>query len=97
MRRDVDAADGLAALRLAREAHPDLILLDVGLPAMDGFTVCRELKQDASTRDIAIVMLTAAGSESDRAAGQAAGADAYFTKPFSPTALVRKVKEIIGP
>ncbi|MGH2350613.1 MAG: response regulator [Chloroflexota bacterium] len=92
----LDAADGATALRMARNFRPDLVLLDVGMPELDGFTVCRALKDDPDTRDIPVVMLTAAGAEADRAAGRAAGADGYFTKPFSPTALVNKVYEVIG-
>jgi DNA-binding response OmpR family regulator len=92
----LDAADGLAALQMARSFRPDLILLDVGMPRMDGFSVCRALKADPETREIPVVMLTAAGSDADKEAGRAAGADGYFTKPFSPSALVARVNEIVG-
>lgn len=92
----LDAADGETALRLARGFQPHLILLDVGMPKMDGFTVCRSLKRDPETKDIPVIMLTAAGADADRAAGRAAGADDYFTKPFSPTALMRKVQQMLG-
>lgn len=92
----LDAADGVTAVQLARSFRPHLILLDVGMPKMDGFTVCRTLKQDPQTSDIPIIMLTAAGTDVDKATGRAAGADGYFTKPFSPTALINKVQEMIG-
>lgn len=92
----LDAADGEAALRMARSYLPHLILLDIGIPKIDGLSVCRALKQDPETSQIPVIMLTAAGAEADKAAGRAAGAHSYFTKPFSPTALVNKVHEVIG-
>jgi CheY-like chemotaxis protein len=92
------AASGEQALALAHSEHPDLILLDVMMPnsSMDGFEVCRQLKSDPKTTDIHIVMLTARGQEADMEMGRQAGADDYFTKPFSPLQLMNKVEELLG-
>jgi DNA-binding response OmpR family regulator len=91
----IQAADGQEALQLARDNKPDLILLDVMMPVMDGFQVCRQLKEDPATEHIKIIMLTAKGSESDIERGTTAGADGYFVKPFSPLALLTQVHEIL--
>ena len=82
------ARDGEQALNRAREERPDLMFLDVMMPKMNGFEVCAELKGDETTSDIKIVMLTAMAQELDRTKADEAGADFYFTKPFSPTALL---------
>lgn len=84
------AADGAAALRSADEQIPDLVVLDVMMPGLDGFEVCRMLKK--SYPEIRIVMLTALAGDEDRDIALAAGADAFLTKPFSPLAL-REVME----
>jgi len=90
----VEAADGEEALALARERHPDLTLLDVMMPGLTGVEVCRALKDDPSTRDLRIVILTAKAQDADREEGLTAGADDYFTKPFSPLSLIQKVDEV---
>ena len=90
------AADGEEALRLAREARPDIVLLDVTMPKLDGFEVCRQLKSDAATRQMAVVILTALRDEESRIKGNLAGADEYFVKPFSPLALVSKLQELLA-
>jgi len=92
----LEAADGKQALALAREHHPTLALLDVMMPNLTGFEVCRALKSDPATARTAVVMLTARASDADLEEGQVAGADEYLTKPFSPQALLRKVDEILG-
>ena len=92
----LEAADGTEALELARAHRPDLLLLDVMMPGVTGLEVCRTLKSDPATAGITIVMLTARAQDSDREAGRAAGAESYFTKPFSPVALLRKVDEIFS-
>lgn len=96
----LEAASGKEALAQAREHHPDLIFLDVMMPApdstLDGFEVCRMLKEDAETEDIQIILLTALGKDEDKQKGQDMGADGYFTKPFSPLELMNKVEEILG-
>src|SRR5205823_4895268 len=84
----VEAADGEEALARVGEQRPDLILLDVELPRMDGFAVCQRLKADPATRGIKVVMLTAAVQTEDRAKARAAGADDYVTKPFSLAGLL---------
>ncbi len=89
------AGDGAQALHLARTAQPDVILLDVKLPSLDGVQVCRFLKGDDATRDIKIIMVTALAQESDRRNAIEAGADDYVTKPFSPTDLLRRVKAVL--
>ena len=89
------ARDGEQALNRAREERPDLMFLDVMMPKKDGFEVCAELKADDTTSDIKIVMLTAMAQELDKEKAEAAGADFYFTKPFSPTALLDKVEELL--
>ncbi len=89
------AGDGQEALDVARRERPELILLDVNMPRHNGFEVCRFLKTDPETADIRIVMLTARGSEADRAQGKAAGADDYFVKPFSPVQLLDKVYSLL--
>ncbi len=96
--RILQAASGDEALEIARREKPDLILLDVMMPnsSLDGFEVCRRLKQDPATRETTVVMLTALGQEVDKEKGFAVGADDYFVKPFSPLALMRKVEEVLG-
>jgi CheY-like chemotaxis protein len=92
----LEATNGPRALELAREHRPDLIFLDVQMPGLSGIDVCRQLKESPQTTDIPVVMLTAKAQESDRQDGLGAGADDYFTKPFSPVALLSKVTEILG-
>lgn len=92
----IEAADGREALARARDDHPSMVLLDVMMPGLSGFDVCRELKSDPMTAAITVVMLTAQAQDYDRDRGLAAGADAYFTKPFSPVALLKKVDEVFG-
>jgi two-component system, OmpR family, phosphate regulon response regulator PhoB len=91
----IEAADAQEALGMARAHRPELVLLDVMMPKGTGFDVCRALKQDPETKDITVVMLTARSQKSDVAEGEVAGADDYFTKPFSPVHLVRKVDQIL--
>ena len=94
--RFLEAASGKEGLEIARREKPDLILLDIAMPEMNGFDVCRRLKADPETRDTAIVMLTAMAQEADRLRGWEVGADGYFTKPFSPMALLDKVGEVLA-
>jgi two-component system alkaline phosphatase synthesis response regulator PhoP len=91
----VTAINGKEALQKAREEHPDLILLDIMMPVMDGYEVCRELRADASTRDIPVVMLTAKSQQVDIQKGKDVGADDYITKPFRPSTLRKKFNEIL--
>ncbi|HCF70270.1 MAG TPA: DNA-binding response regulator [Syntrophomonas sp.] len=86
------AYDGIAALNIAREQKPDLIILDIMLPNLDGLEVCRSLKHDEELKAIPIVMLTAKGEEVDTIVGLEMGADDYIKKPFSPRELVARVK-----
>ena len=91
----VEAADGEDALERAREHLPDLMLLDVMMPRRSGIDVCRALKSDPRTAGIIVVMLTGRSLEEERAAGLDLGADDYFTKPFSPVALLRRVEDVL--
>src|SRR5712671_2402133 len=86
---------GVEALRLARATPPDLVLLDLMLPEMDGLEVCRRLRQDPATMALPIVMLTARGDEVDRVLGLELGADDYVVKPFSPRELVARIKAVL--
>src|SRR5690554_493049 len=78
-----------------QEEHPDLILLDLMLPGIDGLEICRRTRQDKTTRDIPIIMLTAKAEEADRVLGLESGADDYVTKPFSPRELVARVRAVL--
>lgn len=84
--------DGIEALRIAREQHPDLIVLDIMLPGMDGLQVCRTLRGES---DVPIIMLTARTTENDRLAGLDLGADDYVIKPFSPKELAARVRAVL--
>ncbi len=94
----LQASSGDEALTITRSEQPDLVLLDVMMPnsSVDGFDVCRQIKSDPATRNISVVMITARGQEADLEIGKQAGADDYFTKPFSPLELMNKVEEILG-
>ena len=89
------AADGAAGLRKAREELPALIILDLMLPKMPGLEICKSLKNDAATKHIPIIMLTAKAEEIDRIVGLEFGADDYVTKPFSPREIVLRIKAIM--
>jgi two-component system phosphate regulon response regulator PhoB len=91
----ITAADGQEALQKARNLMPDLILLDIMLPEMDGLEVCKALRRDAATARLPIIMLTARTAEIDRVLGLELGADDYITKPFSPRELVLRVKNLL--
>jgi DNA-binding response OmpR family regulator len=91
----VTAADGAEALHKARQGLPDLILLDLMLPEVDGLDVCKLLRRDQATSGIPIIMLTAKAAEIDRVLGLELGADDYVTKPFSPRELVLRVKNML--
>ena len=89
------AENGAQALELARSKKPDLIILDLMLPDMGGFDICRILRNDSSTARIPIIMATAKTSDSDIVSGLELGADDYITKPFSPKVLVARVKSVL--
>jgi two-component system alkaline phosphatase synthesis response regulator PhoP len=94
--RILEAREGQQALDLARSDHPDLILLDVMLPDMSGIDICRILKSDPATQATTIIMLTAKAQQADLGEAETAGADGYFTKPFSPIALLKQVESVLG-
>ncbi len=87
--------DGKRGLEIIREKIPDLVLLDLMLPGLDGLQVCRRLKADSETTSIAIVMVTARGEEGDIVLGLELGADDYITKPFSPRELMARVRAVL--
>jgi two-component system alkaline phosphatase synthesis response regulator PhoP len=89
------ATSGEQALARASEETPDLIVLDLMLPGMDGLDVCRQLKTTANTRDVPIVMLTAKSEEADIVTGLELGADDYVTKPFSPRVLLARIRSVL--
>ena len=90
--RVLSASDGVDGLRQARASRPDLIVLDLMLPGMDGMNICRELRDEST---VPIVMLTARVEEADMLGGLEAGADDYVTKPFSPRVLVARIKAVL--
>ena len=91
----LEAEDGLLGLRLGKAEKPDLVLLDLMLPQMDGLEVCRSLKGNPATAALPIIMLTAKSEEIDKVIGLELGADDYMTKPFSPRELVARVKAVL--
>ena len=90
--RVLTAADGREALRVTRESKPDLVLLDLMIPEVDGLDVCRELRRDSATP---IIMITARGEETDRVVGLELGADDYVCKPFSVRELMARIKAVL--
>ena len=93
--RTTFAYNGEKAFETAKKERPDIIILDVMLPGMDGLEVCKALKKEAGTCSIPIIMLTAKTQESDKVVGLELGADDYVTKPFSPRELVARVKAVL--
>jgi DNA-binding response OmpR family regulator len=89
------AYDGQEALEKARKENPDLIILDLMLPKMDGYKVCAMLKHDSRYSKIPIILCTARAQESDEKLGKEAGADAYIIKPFEPFVLLAKIEELL--
>lgn len=92
----IEARDGDEALQRARDAHPDLILLDMMMPGLSGLEVLAELRRDPELRGIPVVMLTARAQVADREAAKYAGADRFLTKPFSPLNLAQVVEDLLG-
>ncbi|MCX7780284.1 MAG: response regulator transcription factor [Negativicutes bacterium] len=91
----IEAMDGINAVKLARSEKPDLVVLDLMLPGMDGLEVCRTLKGEKQTSGIPVIMLTAKNEEIDKVIGLELGADDYMTKPFSARELVARVKAVL--
>ena len=89
------ATDGVEALEEVQKNPPDLMVLDIVMPRMNGYELCRRLKSDPKTRDIAIVMCSSKGEEFDRYWGMKQGADAYIAKPFQPSELIGTVKQLL--
>ena len=93
---DVNTAfDGQEGLKKARTENPDLVILDLMLPKLDGYRVCRMLKFDEKYKDIPIILFSARVQDSDIKMGEEQGADAYITKPFDPKALLAKIDELL--
>jgi two-component system, OmpR family, alkaline phosphatase synthesis response regulator PhoP len=92
----LEAWNGEEGLALIREARPKIVFLDVMMPKMSGYEVCEAVRAEPWGNEIVIIMLTAKGQESDRQRGLDAGADEYMTKPFSPSRIVERVREILG-
>ena len=90
------AQDGLSGLHLAATEHYDLLILDIMLPGIDGYTLCQRLRQDAC-RDTPVIMLTTESDAAKKAAGQAAGAKAWMVKPFQPAQMLAAVSKLIMP
>jgi DNA-binding response OmpR family regulator len=92
----IEASDGLSAISVAQAEQPDLVLMDVMMPALDGYEACRRLKANAETADIPVIMLTAKTQLAEQLAGTDAGAADYINKPFTPKDLVAQVREFLG-
>ena len=92
----ITASDGQEGLDKAKREKPDLIILDIMLPRMDGYKVCGLLKADTRHNKIPIIMFTARAHESDKKLGKELGADAYITKPFESVELLGKINELLG-
>jgi CheY-like chemotaxis protein len=95
--RVLEAGDGEGAIRLAREQHPDAILLDMMMSPVDGWEVTDELKQDPETASIPIIALTVRAEEEDRERAREAGADSYLIKPCLPGDVLEEIRRFIGP
>jgi DNA-binding response OmpR family regulator len=91
----VTAADGEQAIKMAKAEKPDIIVLDIMMPKMDGYEACKRIKTDPQTKNIPVILLTAKGREVDRKLGAEAGADDYVVKPFSPGRLIERVEGIM--
>lgn len=92
----LEARNGEEALNAIREHKPDLVFLDVMMPKINGFEVTQEVRSDTSLDDVKIILLTAKGQECDREIGKDAGANDYMTKPFSPSKILDRAREILG-
>jgi two-component system alkaline phosphatase synthesis response regulator PhoP len=90
------AGDGLEALETIERERPDLVFLDVMMPHMNGFEVCRVVKRELNIEDVYVVMLTAKGQEIDKQRGEEVGADLYITKPFDPDELLSLSEKVLG-
>ena len=90
------ALDGEQALEKARAEKPDLVVLDIMMPKLDGYETCRLIKSDPKTKNIPVILLTAKGREVDQKLGREVGASDYITKPFSPSKLIERVQAILG-
>ncbi len=89
------AENGEEALKILQEEKPGLVFLDVMMPKMNGFEVCKTVKNDLGMKDVYIVMLTAKGQEFDKRKGKESGADIYVTKPFNPDEIVEKARDVL--
>ncbi len=90
------AQEGMDALKKVHQERPDIVLLDVNIPGMNGFELCRQIKEDPDLSDIIVVMISAVYySDEDAKKGMAMGADAYFTKPYENEVLQSKIKELL--
>ena len=90
------AENGEEALEIIRSEKPRLVFLDVMMPKMNGFDVCRQVKSDLGMRDVYVIMLTAKGQEYDKRRGEEVGANLYMTKPFDPDELLAQAREVLG-
>jgi len=91
-----EARDGEQALEMIEDQRPDLVFMDVMMPKLDGLEVTRAVRSTPELDDIKIILLTAMGQDSDRVTGEEAGADAYLTKPFSPSKLLQRARSVLG-
>lgn len=94
--RVLEARNGEEALAAIREHKPDLVFLDVMMPKLNGFQVTQQVRADPELAGVKIILLTAKGQECDREVGKTAGANDYMTKPFSPTKILDRAREILG-
>ncbi|MDJ1181566.1 response regulator transcription factor [Roseofilum casamattae] len=91
----ITASDGVEAIENIQDRRPDLVVLDIVMPRMNGYEVCRRIKADPKTQNVPVVMCSSKGEEFDRYWGMKQGADAYIAKPFQPTELVGTVKQLL--
>jgi two-component system alkaline phosphatase synthesis response regulator PhoP len=89
------AKDGAETLKKAKEIHPDILFLDIMMPEINGYDVCRAIKTDPALKNIYIIMLTAKGQVAEQERGKEVGADEYIVKPFSPMEILTKIKNIL--
>ncbi len=92
----IEARDGEEAIAAIRDHRPDLVFLDVMMPKINGFEVTEQVRADPELDSVKIILLTAKGQESDREVGKTAGANDYMTKPFSPTKILERAREVLG-